>query len=457
MEWRYYAQRYHLAIAIGGSLIALATIQSFWTFPVCALWLWAASKTPKPEAHPAIMRAAEEYTPKLFDHLRTEHTHIVGRSGAGKTTLLKHLIAKDLEKDVAIVLIDSQGDVVREVAERIPKKRVQVLDPAVQPPHANIFYAEELMSADFAEYAFSALGADLTTKQRTAFRYAFRLCQQIPNANMDTMRRIFETGAGQYAWHFQYLPEVAQDFLTEQFDGKLFNQTRQEIAWRLSALMENDTFRTMFNAPTSELYVEAQMECNDVLLVNTGKHVIGERAAALFGRIIIAHIAQAIYARADGRERQRAHIYIDEAQEYFDENSPLANILTQARKYEVGITLAHQFLGQIPTNLAQNIAANTAIKMACNVSPDDANTLAKQLHTTQENIMNHERFHWATYQADAMFDTYIARPGDLERLPKISDYRELFPSPPPPPDTPKKPAIEPRSSGGGDSDEWGDW
>jgi len=72
-------------------------------------------------------------------------------------------------------------------------------------------------------------------------------------------------------------------------------------------------------------------------------------------------------------------VYIDEAQDYFDRNIGL--ILAQARKYNVGMVLAHQYLGQLEPKLQEAFAANTAIKFAGGVSAKDARSLAPMLYT----------------------------------------------------------------------------
>jgi hypothetical protein len=82
-------------------------------------------------------------------------------------------------------------------------------------------------------------------------------------------------------------------------------------------------------------------------------------------------------------------VYVDEAQEYFDDN--IETILNQARKYRVGLTLAHQTLDQLSPRLRSALFANTSFKCAGGVSAKDARALSDELHTTPDFIEGMKR------------------------------------------------------------------
>ena len=92
--------------------------------------------------------------------------------------------------------------------------------------------------------------------------------------------------------------------------------------------------------------------------------------------------------------------YIDEAQDYFDER--LESFLNTARKYKVGLILAHQNLGQLDQGLRSSIMASTAIKFAGGVSPEDAKKLAPAMHTAPEFIGSMQKL-----PGDARFAAYV--------------------------------------------------
>ena len=126
--------------------------------------------------------------------------------------------------------------------------------------------------------------------------------------------------------------------------------------------------------------VHSEMNAGKVILINTAKDLLKESGTEIFGRFFIALIAQAAQERAilSHHERTPTMVYIDEAADYFDRN--IGIILSTARKYNVGMVLAHQYMGQLTPALQDAFAANTSIKFAGGVSAKDARTLAGQMY-----------------------------------------------------------------------------
>jgi hypothetical protein len=108
-----------------------------------------------------------------------------------------------------------------------------------------------------------------------------------------------------------------------------------------------------------------------------------ERARRI-GRYMIALAMKAAYERVATQDRPPAFLFIDEAAEYFDENIEI--LLSQARKFNLGIVVAHQHMDQLSTELRSSLAANTSIKMAGGVSDRDAHALAPDMRTTADFI-----------------------------------------------------------------------
>jgi hypothetical protein len=171
------------------------------------------------------------------------------------------------------------------------------------------------------------------------------------------------------------------------------------------------------------------MNRGKVILINTAKDLLKEQGSEIFGRFFIALIAQAAQERATLPEAKRlpTFVYIDEAQDYFDRN--ISTILAQARKYKVGMVLAHQYLGQLDPKLQEAFGANTSIKLAGGVSAKDARTLAPMLHCTPELIEHQIKGSFASYlRGHTASAIPLSFPlGYLERKPKMSaqDWQQL--------------------------------
>ncbi len=341
---------------------------------------------------------------------RFEHHHIVAGSGHGKTQTLQYLIAQDLEAVIAgnrtVIVIDSQGDLIKNISNLAVfgpggalHDKITIIDPTdvEYPVSLNMFDVgvERLKSYDALErerltnsilelYDFvlgTLLDAGMTQKQSVIFRYVTRLMLHIPDATIHTLRELMEPGAEKlFADDIAKLTGSARRFFDTEFAGKEFVQTKQQVLRRLWGILENQTFERMFSHPRSKLDLFSEMNSGRVILINTAKDLLKEQGTQIFGRFFIALIAQAAQERATLPEHKRmpTMVYVDEAQDYFDRN--IGIILSQARKYSVGMVLAHQFLGQLDPKLQEAFGANTSIKFAGGVSAKDARSLAPMLY-----------------------------------------------------------------------------
>lgn len=384
---------------------------------------------------------------------RFEHHHIVAGSGHGKTQTLQHLILHDLNVvaagEASIVVIDSQSDLIRNIAglqDFAPggplADQLCVIDPTdVEWPVAlNLFdvgmerinqYSqldrEKLINGILELYDFvlgSLLDASMTQKQSVIFRYITRLLLHIPGATIHTFRELLEDGGHvKYSKYIAILSGSARSFFENEYESKEFTQTRKQVLRRLYGILENQSFERMFSHPKSKLDLFSEMNAGKVILINTAKDLLKENGTEIFGRFFIAMIAQAAQERAvfPVEKRLPTYVYVDEANDYFDRN--IGIILSQARKYKVGMVLAHQFLGQLDTKLHEAISANTSIKFAGGVSAKDARALSGDLRTDPAFIEGQEKLSFAAYVKGSTNRavSISVTPGQMERLPRLND------------------------------------
>ncbi|HLK57620.1 MAG TPA: hypothetical protein VKU00_13730 [Chthonomonadaceae bacterium] len=357
---------------------------------------------------------------------RFSHMHIVGGSGAGKTTLLQNLILHDLtSKDPpALVIVDGQGDLIGKLSRLALFQEWPLEDHLVvitpkdleYPPALNIFdvnrgrmgqydaFTKEQVVAGVIQtfdYLFTGLlGADLTAKQSVFFRYVARLMLALPeslgrNATILDMIKLMDDPEP-YREAVRSLPEIQRQFFERDFPSKTFTQTKEQIRYRLQAILENPTIARLFTCPTTKIDLFAELNAGSIILVDTAKDFL-KGASANFGRIFISLVLQAVLERAaiPEAERKPAFLIVDEAASYFDSN--IDDLLTEARKYKLGCVFAHQFLDQCTSSLRASFAANTAIKMAGGVSTADARALAPELRTTADFVLSQPRLHFACH------------------------------------------------------------
>ena len=352
---------------------------------------------------------------------RFEHCHIIGGTGHGKTQLMQSLVHADLiaahRERRSVVVIDSQGDLIGRLSRLAlfdPDDlgslagQLVIIDPTdVEFPAAlNLFDAHLDRLADYRpvdrervlngvielyEVFFGALlGAELTQKQGVIFKYLARLMLTIPGATIHTLMQLMEDGKP-FRRHMDELDGSARYFFQTEFFHPSFTATKRQILKRLWGVLSTPAFERMFAQTANKLDLFQALQDGKIILINTAKEMLKEEGSQLFGRFFIALLAQAALERSTITEEDRTptFVYIDEAQEYFDDR--IETILNQARKYRVGLTLAHQTLDQLSPRLRSAIHANTSLKCVGGVSARDARALADELHTTSDFIESMRR------------------------------------------------------------------
>lgn len=418
-----------------------------------------------------IVKAYLGYTPLqyLFDievpfpvnrERRMEHWHLLGSSGWGKSQTLQHIIMHDLlDLDPpALVIIDSQGDMLAKIQRlelfaRDPDRLI-IIDPEHN-PSLNIFDMTTDRMADYSpivreqveagvielySYVFGAIASELTAKQGTAFAFVVRLMLSIPGATLHTLLDLMEDTSksfaeSPFAKHATKLDRTARSFFENQFFNKqAFGSMRQQIARRLYAVLAVPAFDRMFSAQRNRLDMFAALQERKVVLVNTSKSLLKTDASALFGRYMIAQVMAAAFERVavPNSDRVPAYLIIDEAAEYFDDS--LESLLSQARKFQLGVLFAHQHMEQLTPALRSSVASNTSIKMAGGVSDRDARMLDADMRTTSEFIAsmrkNAKTTEFAAYiRNEVPTAVRLEIPfGTMERAPRMTpeEHRRLI-------------------------------
>lgn len=352
------------------------------------------------------------------DQARFEHCHILGGTGHGKTQCVQFLLLQDLARaisdPISVVVIDSQGDLIRKISSSFlfdPEDdasladRFILIDPSDidHPPALNLFDAGlermEGYTPHQRELAFNSLvdiygrffgallGAELTARQSTLFRYLARLMLTVEGATIHTLIELMDD-VSPFKGHIQKLDLTARRFFENEFSRKGFHATRQQIKQRLYAVLSIPTFDRLFSAPKSKISFFDAFNSGKIILINTAKDLLKSDGAAIFGRFILALIEHAVMERANLLEEKRnpVFLYMDEAQDYFDET--VETLLVQSRKYNFGLTLAHQNLAQLSPRLKAIFMGNTTTKLAGGVSDADARALAPDMHTSPDFLLS---------------------------------------------------------------------
>lgn len=306
----------------------------------------------------------------LPDSLR--HLHVIGPTGVGKSTLLLTLITQDMAAGRGVVVIDPKGDLAADVLDRVPPHRigeVVVLDPA-----------DEEFPVGFNLLAGTAEGSELLVDQVVGTLHSLFKSSWGPRTD-DILRAALLTLVAQPGMTLCEVPLLLTDpAFRRQLVGRVDDPVALGPFWawyeglsegeraaaigpvlnKLRAFLLRRRLRNVLGQADPPLDLAEVLRSGGILVVPLAKGLLGEEAAALLGSLVVARLWQVTMARAGQAAASRRPVmaYIDEVQDYLHLPTGIADLLAQARGLGLGLTLAHQHLGQLPPVLRDGVLAN---------------------------------------------------------------------------------------------------
>lgn len=323
--------------------------------------------------------------------LRMRHVHVVGASGSGKSTLLLQMILEDLEEGEGLAVLDPHGDLVDEVLSRFPKEREDDLilfDPADE----EIALGWNMLAAH-SEIEKTLLASDLVgIFRRLSTSWGDQMNSVLANAILAFLESE-KGGTLLELRRFLVDREFRAEFLGTVLDPEVRYYWQREfpllkglpqgpILTRLDTFLRPKLVRRVVVEREHRLDFRGIVDRGQVLLAKLSQGAIGEENAALLGSLLVSAFHQAAMSRQDLPPGARRHffLYLDEFQEVATPS--MAALLTGARKYRLGLTLAHQELRQLESkdrDLAAAVLANPATRIVFRVGEDDARKLERGL------------------------------------------------------------------------------
>ncbi|MEK7630501.1 MAG: type IV secretion system DNA-binding domain-containing protein [Patescibacteria group bacterium] len=320
--------------------------------------------------------------------LRMRHTYVVGASGTGKSTLLLRMILQDIENGDGVGVLDPHGDLIDEVLARIPEKRfsdVAILDPSDEeyPVGFNVLEAH-------SEVEKNLLSSDLVAIFR---RFATSWGDQMTSILGNAILAFLESDAGGSLLDLRKFlvdPAFRKEFLASVRDAEVVYYFEKEypllkgnpsasILTRLDAFLRPKLIRLMVGQRRGTLDLRSLMDSRKIFLAKLSQGIIGHENAHLLGALLVSKFHQAALSRQQLAESERPdfHLYIDEFQNFATPS--VAALLAEARKYHLGLVLAHQDTRQLQDQdgrLSSAVLTNPATRICFRVGDQDARLLA---------------------------------------------------------------------------------
>lgn len=324
---------------------------------------------------------------------RKRHLYIVGQTGTGKSTLLLNLIAQDLAAGEGLALLDPHGDLAEAVLMHVPKDRTNrfvYLNPADadRPIGFNPLSAvpEDLkpIVADGVVSAFRHVWPESWGPRLDyILTNAIRALLDVPGATLLMLPRLLiDEGFRVRLIEGHVRDPMVRSFWLNEYAGygdHFRAEAISPIQNKIGKALIEPRLRNMLAQPSSTITFRRLMDEGAIVVCNLSKGRLGEGVAHLLGALLTTSIAQAALSRADVpiSDRRVFHLYADEFQSFATESFAL--ILSEARKYGLTLTIAHQYLEQLPERLRAAVFGNVGSLVACRIGAADTPILTEQI------------------------------------------------------------------------------
>jgi hypothetical protein len=337
---------------------------------------------------------------------RLRHTYIIGKSGVGKSVLLANMAIQDILNGQGVCVIDPHGDLVDDILARVPAERAEdvilfapsnlerpmglnLLEFDPKYPEQKSFVINEMIGIFDKLYDLKATGGPI-------FEQYMRNAMLLVMADSESGSTLMEIPRVLADAEFRNMKlerctdQTVIDFWRKEAekaggDAALANVVPY-ITSKLTSFISNDMMRPIIAQQNSAFNFRDIMDKRKILLVSLPKGLVGELNAYLLGMILVGKLLMAALSRADlaKEERRNFFLYIDEFQN-FTTNS-VCQILSEARKYGLGLIIAHQYISQLTargdTAVKDAVFGNVGTIVAFKIGSEDAEVLQKEFAPT---------------------------------------------------------------------------
>ena len=328
---------------------------------------------------------------------RGRHMYIIGQTGAGKSFLLNLLTLSDIYQNQGFAIIDPHGDYATDMMRYIPEDRIKdvVYFDATDREHPMAFNPMEVTDPNLKNHISSELVGVLKRMFENSWgprleyilRYTILALLDYPDATMlDITRMLTEKDFRKGVIKEIDDPVVRNFWVTEfaSWNEKFASEAIAPVLNKVGAFVANPLIRNIVGQKKSAFNIRKLMDEGKILIVNLSRGQVGEDNAAILGALMVTKIQLAAMGRADMamEDRKPFYLYVDEFQNFATDS--FAVILSEARKYGLNLTVANQYVAQMPETVRDAVFGNVGTIVSFRVGPGDAVILGKYFEPTFE-------------------------------------------------------------------------
>lgn len=414
----------HLPLFTKGTVLTTEELATVFHFPNKSVespyinWL-AARTAPAPANIPtsglyigkSLFRGQEKPV-FIGDDDRRRHMYIIGKTGVGKSEFLKEMIMQDIRSGKGVAVIDPHGDLIDDILTLIPPQRAEdviLFDPSdtERPMGLNMLEADTEDQKHFVTSSIINLMYKLYDPQKTGiigprFEHSVRnamltVMSEKGNTFVEVVRALTDMSFVQ-----ELLPKVDDPMVRRYWTDQIAqttdfhkSETLDYIVSKFGRFVTNKMMRNIIGQSESAFNFREVMDNQKILLISLNKGRIGEENSSFLGLILVPKLLVAAMSRQDVPQEQRKDffLYVDEFQNFATPD--FAQILSEARKYRLNLTVANQFIGQIEEDVKNAIFGNVGTIVGFRVGVTDANYLQHEFQPTfnEGDFINIERYH----------------------------------------------------------------
>jgi CxxC-x17-CxxC domain-containing protein len=367
---------------------------------------------------------------------RRRHVYIVGKTGTGKTTLIENLVYSDIIAGRGICYVDPHGDTAEKMLEWIPNWRINdviYFNPAdidfpisfnvleKVDPHYRHLVASGLIGV------FKKLWADSWgPRLEYILRHAILALLEYPDSTLLGINRLLVDKVYRKKVVEKIQDPVVRSFWMDEFpkwNERVLQEVVSPIQNKVGQFLSTALIRNIVGQVKSTVNLREVMDSKKILILNLSKGRIGEDASALMGAMMVTKIQLAAMSRVDIPEEERNdfYLYVDEFQNFATDS--FANILSEARKYHLNLTIAHQYIEQLGEVVQPAVFGNVGTMIVFRIGAADAEFLEQEFapNILPEDLVNLPKYH---IYLKLMIDGVASEPFSARGLPPV--YSKSF-------------------------------